>query len=267
MRLHIAHKTTYFFVDPPSYGLQQVRLTPKFSSGQQVHTWSLSFEGATLQTEFTDQHNNQTHLIRIDEGVHEMTVKSEGSVTVEDKHGVVGKHGGFTPIWYFLRQTSLTHPGSGVSKLAASFNEATGSQLERLHGLSENVGALVSYQTGQTTAVSTAEQAITAGAGVCQDHAHIFISAVRKAGLPARYVSGYLMMNDRVAQDATHAWAEVYLPDLGWTGFDVSNQISPDSRYVRVATGLDYSSAAPISGLTQGGTGESINVDIHVQQQ
>ena len=136
-----------------------------------------------------------------------------------------------------------------------------------MHGLSHNIGALVSYQTGQTTAISTAEQAIGSGAGVCQDHAHIFISIARQAGLPARYVSGYLMMNDRIDQDATHAWAEVYLENLGWTGFDVSNQISPDARYVRVATGLDYSSAAPISGLTQGGSGESIKVDIHVQQQ
>ena len=74
------------------------------------------------------------------------------------------------------------------------------------------------------------------------------------------------MMNDRITQDATHAWAEIFIPHLGWTGFDVSNQISPDDRYVRVATGLDYSEAAPISGLTLGGQNESISVDVQVQQ-
>lgn len=101
---------------------------------------------------------------------------------------------------------------------------------------------------------------------MCQDHAHIFIAAARHAGHPARYVSGYLMMDDRVDQDATHAWAEVWIGDLGWTGFDVSNGISPDMRYVRIASGLDYSQASPISGMTFGGSGESIDVNVQVQQ-
>jgi len=267
MQLEISHITTYNFEQSPSYGLQQVRLSPKASEGQLMKNWDVTFEGATLQTQFVDHHNNITHLIRINEGVSEMTVKSQGVVETEDKNGVIGQHGGFAPLWYFLRQTRLTQPGAKLNKLAEAFKAGKGSELARLHGLSHTIGGLVTYETGQTTAISTAEQAIGAGAGVCQDHAHIFISAARLANIPARYVSGYLMMNDRIDQDATHAWAELYLQDLGWTGFDVSNQISPDARYVRVATGLDYSSAAPISGLTQGGAGESIKVDVHVQQQ
>jgi transglutaminase-like putative cysteine protease len=82
---------------------------------------------------------------------------------------------------------------------------------------------------------------------VCQDHAHIFIGAARAADIPARYVSGYLMMNDRIEQDATHAWAEAHVEELGWVGFDISNGISPDPRYVRVATGRDYRHAAPLT--------------------
>ena len=85
-------------------------------------------------------------------------------------------------------------------------------------------------------------------------------------GIPARYVSGYLMMNDRVEQDASHAWAEVHLEDIGWIGFDVSNGISPDERYVRVATGLDYREAAPVSGMRFGDAGESLIVSLQVQQ-
>jgi transglutaminase-like putative cysteine protease len=79
-------------------------------------------------------------------------------------------------------------------------------------------------------------------------------------------VSGYLMLDDRVNQDASHAWAEAYVSDLGWVGFDVSNQISPDGRYVRVATGLDYSGAAPVSGMRYGYGGESMTVRLQVQQ-
>ena len=104
------------------------------------------------------------------------------------------------------------------------------------------------------------------GAGVCQDHAHVFISAARLLGHPARYVSGYLMMDDRTHQEATHAWAEVLIEDLGWVGFDVSNGISPDERYVRIATGLDYREAAPISGIRFGTGEERLHVSIQVQQ-
>jgi len=85
-------------------------------------------------------------------------------------------------------------------------------------------------------------------------------------GFPARYISGYLMMDDQVAQDATHAWAEVHIIGLGWVGFDISNGISPDDRYVRMATGRDYHDAAPVSGLRMGGAAESLKVDIQVQQ-
>ena len=84
---------------------------------------------------------------------------------------------------------------------------------------------------------------------------------------PARYVSGYLMLDDGPVQDASHAWAEAHVDGIGWIGFDVSNAISPDARYVRVATGLDYLDAAPISGLRFGPGSETLNVDIEVQQQ
>jgi len=85
-------------------------------------------------------------------------------------------------------------------------------------------------------------------------------------GFPARYVSGYLMMEDRVHQDASHAWAEAHVEGIGWVGFDVSNGISPDERYVRVATGLDYTEAAPVSGMRLGESVESMVVRLQIQQ-
>ncbi|MGA9253569.1 MAG: transglutaminase family protein, partial [Roseobacter sp.] len=124
----------------------------------------------------------------------------------------------------------------------------------------------VPYESGHTQFATDAETAIEIGKGVCQDHANIFVSAARSVGLPARYVSGYLMMDDRVDQDASHAWAEVHLKDLGWVGFDVSNGVSPDERYARIAIGRDAHDAAPIYGL-RGGTGdERLVVSLQVQQ-
>jgi transglutaminase-like putative cysteine protease len=74
------------------------------------------------------------------------------------------------------------------------------------------------------------------------------------------------MMNDRVEQDASHAWAEVHIESLGWVGFDVSNGICPDERYVRIATGLDSHDAAPITGLRLGTAAESMIVSLQIQQ-
>ncbi|MEC7819089.1 MAG: transglutaminase family protein, partial [Pseudomonadota bacterium] len=109
--------------------------------------------------------------------------------------------------------------------------------------------------------------ALGKGAGVCQDHAHIFIGAARMLDIPARYVSGYLMMDDRVEQDATHAWTEAYVEGLGWVGFDISNGISPDQRYVRVATGRDYRDAAPVTGISFGTASQELEVEVAVEQR
>lgn len=266
MILDISHKTVYRFNPSPQYGLQQVRLTPKERLGQSIINWALGFEGGHQEVVFTDHHNNTTHLINVDEGALELVVTASGRVEMTDQHGVVGPQIGFAPLWLYLRSTPLTAQGAGVKALAKPLLNSGGTTIEKLHDLSKAIAKAVVYQTGQTNVTSTAEEAIKTGAGVCQDHSHIFVATARFAGFPARYVSGYLMMNDRVVQDATHAWAEVYIPDLGWTGFDVSNEICPDARYVRVATGLDYSSASPISGLTFGGQKESISVDVQVQQ-
>ena len=101
--------------------------------------------------------------------------------------------------------------------------------------------------------------------GVCQDHVHIFLSCIRQLGFPGRYVSGYLMLDDTNIQDASHAWAEVYIEHLGWVGFDISNSISPDNRYVKLAVGFDYSDVIPISGIRVGDSDEKINTKIIIE--
>jgi len=136
-----------------------------------------------------------------------------------------------------------------------------------LHALCAMIAAAVPYETGVSEPTWSAEEALVAARGVCQDHAHIFIACARHMGLPARYVSGYLLMDGQTDQTAMHAWAEAYIADLGWVGFDVSNAISPDARYVRVATGLDYSDASPVTGTRIGGRGETLDVELRVIEQ
>lgn len=265
MKLEIAHTTHYSFETPPVYGLQKLRLTPKSNVGQTVLDWSIDIEGGTIQAEYEDEFKNKVHLIKLTENAKDVSIVSEGRLEMTDQNGVIGQHGGFAPLWIFKRVTPFTKAGPKIKALAKDFPIGT-QDVSAFHDLSRTIARAVKYQSGITDSATTAEQAVSFGQGVCQDHAHIFLSIARASGYASRYVSGYLMMNDRIIQDATHAWAEVYLEGLGWTGFDVSNQISPDARYVRLATGLDYNQAAPISGLTLGGLGETINVSVQVQQ-
>ncbi|GAB5445674.1 transglutaminase family protein [Gymnodinialimonas sp.] len=273
MQLTISHTTTYQFEEPAHYGLQQLRLTPLSWPGlQNVLTWNMQVTGGVIETTFRDQHQNHVALVSFDEGAREITVLCEGQVEVEDTAGVIGKHtvgknGSYAPLWYFRRSTALTTAGPKVLGLLDGLADEMPDDLPRLHALSARIVEAVPYTIGATGPGTDAEGAITGGAGVCQDHAHIFIAAARAMGYPARYVSGYLMMNDRVHQDASHAWAEAHVDGIGWVGFDVSNGYSPDPRYVRVATGLDYREAAPISGLHYGASGEAMSVDIQVAQQ
>ena len=266
MRLNIAHTSTYRYDAPLQFGLQELRMTPKSRAGQTVLRWNFKLEGGEVQCKFDDQNNNQVMLIALDEGIQEARIECEGEVETADNAGVIGRHGGFAPVWFFNRETPLTAPGPQVRRLAKKIGDASGSDLEKLHALSDTISDAATYTVGATNVTATAEEALAAGAGVCQDHAHIFISAARTLGYPARYVSGYLAMDDRDAQDATHGWAEAHVADLGWVAFDVSNGMCPDERYVRVATGLDYKQAAPISGIVFGATAETLSVEIKVSQ-
>ena len=265
MRLSIRHTTHYAFAGPVMHALQRLRLTPKETQGQRIIEWQMRFENAHLELEYDDQHFNHVTLVGVNPGAREVTVTCEGVVETEDNAGVIGRHSGHLPLWSFLRQTPLTRPGS---KLRALLREVPGpagdAPLDFLHALSGQIRDRIAYEAGRTHSATTAEEAVVHGYGVCQDHAHIFIGAARASGIPARYVSGYLMMDDRIEQEATHAWAEAHVEGLGWVGFDVSNGICPDPRYVRVATGSDYRDAAPVTGISFGGMEEVLRVDVAV---
>jgi transglutaminase-like putative cysteine protease len=266
MLLKISHLTKYHYDEPVHYSLQQIRLTPKSCTGQAVLNWQTTVEGGVKELEFDDQHGNRVVLVSFAPGESEIAIRSQGEVQTTDTAGIVGEQASSAPLWYFQRETALTHPGPKVKKLVKTLGDTFDGDIQRLHALSKAISQKVKYETGMTHAETTAEEALGNGHGVCQDHAHIFITAARLLGYPARYVSGYLMMDDRVDQEASHAWAEAYVPAVGWLGLDVSNVISPDERYVRIATGLDYSEAAPISGLRFGDSAESMIVSLQVQQ-
>lgn len=267
MHLSIRHTTRYRFAEPVSHGIQRLRLTPKETQGQKIIDWVMEYEGAREELTYDDQNFNHITLLSVEEGVREVVVSCRGKVATEDNAGVIGQHAGHLPLWAFLSQTDLTRPGPHIKDLIGRVERSDDGMVTTLHNLSALIREEVVYGTGTTQVTTTAEEAAAERHGVCQDHAHIFIGAARSLDIPARYISGYLMMNDRIEQEATHAWAEAYVQNLGWVGFDVSNGISPDQRYVRVATGRDYKDAAPITGISFGAVTEDLSVDLEIEQQ
>ncbi len=267
MRLKISYTTTYSYDTPVPYALQQLRMTPRNARGQEIVNWELSVAGGTKQVAFEDQFKNVTSLISMEPEATVIEIRCEGEVETSDHNGIIGKHKGFAPLWLFTGPTEFTSPGASIRKLASKVRQQDlDNDLESLHFLSNAIGAAVKYETGRTDSTTNAEEAFVAGHGVCQDHSHIMITTARLLGFPARYVSGYLMMNDRIDQDAGHAWCEVWVDELGWVGFDVSNGISPDERYVRVAVGRDYKDASPVRGIRMGQSQEELCVSLQVQQ-
>ena len=263
MDLKISHTTRYRYDQPVSYALQRLHLRPGDNRMQRVKDWEITVEGGKLELGYTDHHGNLTDLLTVDTGTTELSVTATGTVETSDTAGVLGPVYGTAPLWHFRRQTTMTEPDDRLRMFARDLEDTR--DVAALHRLSAEILEAVPYETGETYSNTTAQEALEGGAGVCQDHAHIFLSAVRLAGLPARYVSGYLKLNESEEQTASHAWAEVHLDDLGWVGFDISNRISPDDRYVRLAVGLDARDAAPVRGMRRGAGVESLSVSVEVQ--
>lgn len=265
MDLSISHTTEYAYSAPVDYALQKVRLRPLASVMQDVPDWSVEITGGKVEASYVDHYGNHVDLVSIASGADVLSINASGRVKTLNATGILGPVYGRAPLWHFRQATTLTMPGDAIKSLPRISTNLT-TQLSDLHDLSAAILKALPYETGGTAVDTPAEEALQGDSGVCQDHAQIFVAAARLSGLPARYVSGYLMINDQVAQDATHAWAEICIEGLGWVGFDVSNGVSPDEKYVRITVGRDARDAAPVEGLRMGSADETLMVSLQVQQ-
>jgi transglutaminase-like putative cysteine protease len=265
MLIRVRHVTRYVYDTPVSYSVQSLRLTPPDFDGQHVIGWRVACPPAGEPLELKDGFGNVVHLVTVDQVLRELAIEAAGTVETEDRNGVVSGLFEPAPPRIYLRETVQTRADGAIRALAQSIGG--GDTLDRLHRLSAAVRDKVDYQVGTTHAHTSAAEALADGQGVCQDHAHIFIAAARALGVPARYITGYLVTGGREITDANHAWAEAWVEGLGWVGFDVANRICPTDHYVRLAAGLDAAYAAPIRGSRRGGEAERLLVAVEVQQQ
>lgn len=265
MLLSVKHKTRYRYDTPLANAMQQLRLTPRDNALQKVTEWKVEAPGIERATCYLDAFGNWVQMVSANEIVEDVEITASGLVeTTADKAGVLGEEDSQTPPRIYTRITPQTQPNQAITRLAAHAENSD--EIAGFHALMHAIREKVEYKVGVTETHATAASALSAGEGVCQDHAHIFIAAARSLGVPARYVSGYLLLEDEGESEAHHAWAEVYLNGLGWLGFDISNAICPTERYIRLTTGLDSRSAAPIRGLRFGGQEENLTVEVEVAQ-
>lgn len=260
MRLTIRHQTDHDYDPAPKRVGLRLKLFPAVMKSQAPSGWTVRVNGTEVTPMVTNGFGDAEALWFSEPGDSRIEVLAEGTVNTTDTAGVVNRFGAAPPDVY-LRQTPLTRVDAEILTLSEA---ADGDDpLDRMHALSAAVHEAMVYRPGVTDSDTTAAQALALGAGVCQDKTHLLIAAARAAGIPARYVVGYLL-DETEPLSETHAWAEVHLQGLGWVGFDPTNQICPTDAYVRLCAGLDADDAAPIRGSIQGATEDRLTVSVEV---
>jgi transglutaminase-like putative cysteine protease len=265
MKLRVSHTTVYSYQSGSARVAMLLKLKPRAHEGQTIENWTVSVNDKPVTNFTPNGHGDLEALWISNERIDSATIVAEGIVYTTDMAGVMlGLPPGPDPMVY-LRYSELTEPSDEMIAALAELDETD--VLAKLHALSALVSRMVVYTSGSTFADTTAAQAFSQGKGVCQDHAHVFISMARALDIPARYVSGYMLSEaDSGALHETHAWAEARVPALGWVGFDVANQVCITDRYIRLACGLDAHDAAPIRGTALSSGAIRIDADVRIDQ-
>ena len=271
MRLSVHHITRFEFDQPCGHSIHDVRLTPKPATGQRIVSWRI--DGPGKRFEWTDGHGNEVTTFSVGQqhdaveiavaGVYEFSDAGQGQWLRYSETPTLPP-----PFW--LRNTGLARHDASFDAVVVGLAERAADPAQRvaaLHEVMARVGKRISYKAGVSTVETTAAEALARGAGVAQDTAHVFIACCRRLGVPARYVSGYLRNDDPELHvgRTSHSWAEAWVPGLDWVGFDPANGASPRGDSLRVAIGLDYREAAPVSGRRIGWGDAKMSVSASVR--
>ena len=262
MQLHIRHETFYRYNEPVKRSVQNLRLTPRRDPVQRALSWNMSTPGRCRSQ--VDAYGNIVHLLTLDEPHREIRIVVNGVVETEDAAATpLLDEGRLSPL-AFLAETPLTRPDEAIADFARPRLQSGGELRPQLLSLAEAVCEEVRYEKGATDVHESAARAFARGAGVCQDHSHIYIACCRSAGIPARYVSGYFYTG-REGEIASHAWVDVWAGrDQGWMSIDVTHRSPADGRHCRLAVGRDYLDACPVRGVRRGGGAEEMQVAVSI---
>lgn len=282
MRYRIRHTTRFDYDQPVRESVMEVRMQPRTDSVQRCLEFDLAVKPEVRSHRYIDFLGNAVHHFDIP-GVHDhlevtattlvdttplppppRALSSDAWAALDDLRER-GEH------WDWLHPSHFARPSDRLG----CFMEELGIRrrddpLSVARELDEALGRSISYARGSTSVDSPIEECLESRKGVCQDFAHVFIAIARCLGIPARYVSGYLhhrLESGAAAEDASHAWVELFIPGAGWIGFDPSNRGIVSDRHVRVAVGRDYQDVPPTRGVFRGVAQTRLSVDVDVAQQ
>lgn len=276
----IRHLTRYRYTAPVRENVTETRMQPRTEGNQRCLEFKLSVVPNAPTLAYQDYLGNTVHYFDLPAPHVQLWITAEATVetlptpawpdTLPIQAWLAVDHlAGHIEFWDFLQPSRFTQPTPLLKQLGADFNLTRRvDPLTALKTMTESVYESFDYAPQSTRVDSLIDEAIAARRGVCQDFTHIMIALVRSLGIPCRYVSGYLFHrledHDRSAEDATHAWLEAFLPELGWLGFDPTNNLMVADRHIRVAVGRDYADVPPSRGVFKGDAQEQLSVGVRV---
>ncbi len=265
MKIKITHSTTYKYSSTVPRLIQCLKLYPSVCDNQEIIDWkTISSNGKILESH-TDALGHRIQNIFVNNFNGQLKITSRGILKTKDLSGVVkGLKEKVNPLC-FLRETDLTRPCKNVKKISEIAKKNNKNQIEFAHKLNLIVSKSIKYASGSTTTSTSSKDALRQKKGVCQDFAHILISAARFNQLPARYVNGFLFEETVSGENTTHAWVEIFINNLGWVAFDPSHKKCIDDKYIRISSGFDFEDASIIKGVKNNYNGDEFldtNVDI-----
>ncbi len=286
MEYRISHRTHFTYEHLVGSSYQSLHLTPRSFDRQDVHRASISVSPTPLnQSERTDFFGNTVTDLFLRDPHGSLTIVAESNVVVHGNENVLLD---LSPSWEVAAQaarSALTDEARAAGRLCFpsphvmldGAREYTaplmtpGKPLLRLAmELTEQIYKDFEYNGGVTEIYTPVPEVLAARAGVCQDFAHLGLACFRAWGLPARYVSGYLLTQPPEGQprltgaDASHAWFSVWCAEFGWVDFDPTNNIQAQTEHITLGWGRDYSDVSPTRGYIHGGGTQQLEVAVDV---
>jgi transglutaminase-like putative cysteine protease len=278
----IRHFTRYRYSHWVWQSMMEVRMHPRSEGNQRCFIFQLSVNPRARIFSYTDSRGNLVHHFDLPSRHRQLTIVSDTLVNIDPQQPIpeTMDYEVWNQLeqlieqkdhWDMLMPSHFARPSPELEALANEIGvtERDGrSPLSFVRDLAAGVYRSFSYVKKSTAVNSPIERALRSRQGVCQDFAHIMIALLRQVGIPCRYVSGYLYHSsenaDRSADGATHAWVEALFPDLGWIGFDPTNNLIVGERHIRTAVGRDYADVPPTMGTMKGKGDTELQVRVRV---
>jgi len=281
VRYEIRHVSRYRYTGRVRRCAMLLCLEPHEDRGQRLLRFEIETRPAGGLTREKDCFGNARHVLDVHHGHRVLEITARATVDWKPPDALPPRLGprawrairaldGSFADWDFMHPSPLVGSSPALAAFVERHRIEPGSDpLQSLLQLSDTLHRRLHYTPGATSAESPVDQVLQTDRGVCQDYAHAMIAIARSWGIPARYVSGYLHVTGRrdeqLPDNATHAWVECRLPELGWVGFDPTNRSLAGEGHVRIAAGRDYQDVSPTRGIIQGGGESCLEVDVQVR--